>query len=251
MDNLGFFCFYLDMSQFILAIETSTRRGEAAVSVDGTVLNVRPLDTDGKRHAQTLVTEIDAMLAESSLRKQDCRAVAISIGPGSFTGLRVGVVFAKTLAYALGCKVVAVDTFLALAAACPNTLDHVAVVSDAQRSGLFVAEYKRQSDRTWQREGKIEIVPTRAWCEIANQRSELSDAPLAVIGPNVAKLTDQLAACNVLGEEYHSPTANTIATLGEQLFEQLATDDYWQLEPFYLRKSAAEEKWDAAHSNET
>ena len=247
MDNLGFFCFDLAMSKFILAIETSTRCGEIAVSVDGRVLMSRSLDVDGKRHAQSLVAETDSMLRECSLSKTDCCAVAVSIGPGSFTGLRVGVVFAKTLAYALGCRIIAVDTFLALAEGCPEEIQQVAVISDAQRSGLFVGEYQRKSDFGWHRTQGIEIIPTRQWCNDANKRS-LETTPIAVTGPNVKKLTSDLSNCHVLSEEHHSPKAAVVAMLGERLYETDSTEDYWKLEPFYLRKSAAEEKWDSARS---
>ncbi|HUQ68608.1 MAG TPA: tRNA (adenosine(37)-N6)-threonylcarbamoyltransferase complex dimerization subunit type 1 TsaB, partial [Planctomycetaceae bacterium] len=83
----------------ILSLETSGLTGSIALDRDG-VVEQRELATAGRRHAQTLVAEMRDLLHAHGLRPADVNAVAVSIGPGSFTGLRVGVVCAKTFAYA-------------------------------------------------------------------------------------------------------------------------------------------------------
>src|SRR5687768_2419931 len=104
----------------VLSIETSGTGGSIALVDDRACLAERSLSQAGRRHARTLVFELKQLLAEREVAPGDLGAVAVSIGPGSFTGLRVGVVCAKTLAYAVSTKLVAVDTFLAIAAQSPD-----------------------------------------------------------------------------------------------------------------------------------
>ncbi len=87
--------------------------------------------------------------------------MAVSVGPGSFTGLRVGVVCAKTLAYANGCQLAAVDTLEAIAANSPADVVSVHVIADAQRGDLFVADYCRKSIVEWDRDRPPRIVAGR------------------------------------------------------------------------------------------
>ena len=82
----------------VLGVETSTRNGSVALVDSGKLLVERPLPDEGRRHAQTIVSEIDRILVECGRRKENVGRVGVSVGPGSFTGLRVGVVFAKTFA---------------------------------------------------------------------------------------------------------------------------------------------------------
>lgn len=216
----------------VLGIETSGRLGEIALRRDHQILVVRSLAREGRRHAQTLVAEIDAVFRENGLKMCDCTRVAVSLGPGSFTGLRVGVVCAKTLAYATGCEVVGVDTYEAVAMNSPDDVDGLHVIGDAQRCDLFVARYERAAGGR-RRTGEIEIRPAAKWCE-ARQASDV------VTGPAATKWEDALVArCRVLGEEHHHPRAETVAELGARAEN---VDDFWTLAPLYIRRSAAEEK---------
>ncbi|MBM80879.1 MAG: tRNA (adenosine(37)-N6)-threonylcarbamoyltransferase complex dimerization subunit type 1 TsaB [Planctomycetaceae bacterium] len=227
------------MSQFALGIETSTRQGEIALSCDGSVVT-RSLQSGSQRHAQALVSQADELVSECSLSKSDCDLIAVSIGPGSFTGLRVGVVFAKTLAYALDCQVVAVDTFLAIAVGCPEEVDEVAVVNDAQRSGIFVGNYLREAEGEWRQQQEIRIEDTQAWCE--RQRQLQIQQGFAITGPCLPKVEDQLSGCPVLTAEFQEPRAANVVSIGEKMRDAGDVADYWELQPFYLRKSTAEER---------
>jgi len=152
------------------------------------------------------------------------------------------VVFAKTLAYAVGCRLAAVDTFHAIAALSPNDVSEVFVVSDAQRGDLFVGRYvrdpagSRDESGVWSRRGDISIEPADAWCR---QRDEGG----VVSGPAVESLRPSLPpSVRVLDPEFRLPRADLIAALGEQQATSNDLADLWTLEPFYLRRSAAEEK---------
>ena len=125
----------------LLAVETSGIKGSLALLQDGVVAEERSLAVEGRRNAQTLVSEAAGLLKDHDLKPADVSAVAVSFGPGSFTGLRVGITFAKTFCWANDSKLIAVDTHRALAHRVDHAEQLVTVVSDAQRGELFVSEY--------------------------------------------------------------------------------------------------------------
>src|SRR5215813_11089947 len=112
----------------ILAIETSGRHGsiatlcgeaEALSVVGQTMLNAE------QRTAQALAPALRSLLSEAGWRPDSVELVAVAVGPGSFTGLRIGVTTAKTLAYAVGCQAIGVHTLLAIAAQAPTDVNSV------------------------------------------------------------------------------------------------------------------------------
>src|SRR5690606_11422639 len=127
------------------------------------LLGERDLSRAGQRHARTLVPELRDLLAGHSLAAHDVQTVAVSIGPGSFTGLRVGVVCAKTWAYATGARLVAVDTLLAVAQQAGDAVQRLQVVSDAQRNELFVGRFERTAEGIWGRHEEIAILSVEEW----------------------------------------------------------------------------------------
>jgi tRNA threonylcarbamoyladenosine biosynthesis protein TsaB len=220
-----------------LAIETSGLPGSIALCRGPERLVEAILDEAPRRHAQMLVSEIGRRLQETGHSVRDLQAVAVSIGPGSFTGLRVGVVCAKTLAYAVGCRLAAVDTLRAIAANAPEGVDCVHVISDALRGDAYVATY-RLSAGLWTAEQSASIVAARAWLSERSPGDTISGPGLAKYGQFVP------AECRQLPPENWIPQARVVAQLG---LEQLARGDAADcatLEPFYLRRSAAEERRD-------
>ena len=226
----------------VLGIETSGLEGSVAIVRDTICLGERKLNQIGRRHAQALVLEIGELLSAHSLTARDVNLVAVSRGPGSFTGLRVGMVCAKTFAYATGCRFVAVDTFAAIAENAPAEITRLFVIEDAQRDDLFVGEYARNSLQQWMQVSPIRIVSTDAFLQ---SRSDMA----IVTGPGVAKVEAEAISDHWLHDSnIRQPRASIIAGLG-QLQEQSTGDeplteetDFWRASPFYLRLSAAEEK---------
>lgn len=244
------------MSPVILAVDTSGMCGTIALRRDGELLEERELEQSRRRHAQTLISEIHGLMSEHQLASTDIDVIAVSHGPGSFTGLRVGIVFAKTFAYVTGCRIVAVDTLQTIAAAVTGdefpAINRLHVISDAQREQLFVCELRRTPDGTWDAAGQIEIVDCKAWCHDADR---LASSEFAVTGPALAKVAGDLspAVCR-LPEPMWTPRAANVARIAERLVEKNNFADPFGLEPFYLRKSSAEEKREAklaAEANDT
>jgi tRNA threonylcarbamoyladenosine biosynthesis protein TsaB len=225
----------------ILGIETSHAAGSVALVRDGAVIGEAALETAGRRHARSLIAEIGRLLQSAGLRARDLEAVAVSLGPGSFTGLRVGVVAAKTLAYATGCRVAGVETFLAIAENSPPGVSDLWVIGNAQRGELYAGRHIRGENGRFTRDGELSIVGIDEFCA----RRAAGDA---VSGPGVDLLPEACrGALNLLPPEERDPRATVVARLGERAISDGQAADPWTLAPLYLRKSAAEEKWDLRH----
>lgn len=220
-----------------LAIETSGAAGSLALWAGDTLLGSRPLPM-GSRHGQLLIPEIQGLLHDSGRTPRDCELIAVSVGPGSLTGLRVGVTCAKTWAYATGCRLVAVETHLAIAGNAPASVDRVQVVSEAQRGDLFVSRFVRDSSGAW------EMPLPLASVKIADWLAGLSDDD-TVAGPGLERiLTDLTGRTRALERAAWVPTAVEIGRLGLARARAGVFSDPWTLEPLYLRRSSAEENWD-------
>ncbi|MCR9198291.1 MAG: tRNA (adenosine(37)-N6)-threonylcarbamoyltransferase complex dimerization subunit type 1 TsaB [Planctomycetaceae bacterium] len=216
----------------ILAVDTSGFGGSVACRREGQPVVQRSLSTQGRRHAQTLVLEVRTLLNEVGLRPADIDVVAVSIGPGSFTGLRVGVVFAKTFAWANDASLVAVDTFRAIAQQAGDCGRSVAVVSDAQRQEAFFNTY--HWDPTQQcavADGSIRIVPVAQVVQAAGD--------CIWSGPGIDRFADAFADVEVAADR--EPTATAIAQIGRIQCSTGDTADLSALEPLYIRRSYAEE----------
>ncbi|MFP6704000.1 MAG: tRNA (adenosine(37)-N6)-threonylcarbamoyltransferase complex dimerization subunit type 1 TsaB [Planctomycetaceae bacterium] len=213
----------------VLGIETSRQPGSVALRRDSRCLARATLDHDGLRHAQALPPVVAKLLQDHALTTADINLIAISHGPGSFTGLRVGIAFAKTLAWSTRCQLVAVDTFAAIAAHAPSTANSICVATDAQRQQLFVRYYRRQHPETWTPDGNHAIVNTVDWCGERTPADTIITPDTQVLEPHFDNAVTA------------TPDAQTIAQLGQLAADEGRLDNPVTLEPLYLRQSAAEE----------
>ncbi len=220
----------------ILAIETSAAPGSVALCRGAECLFSTTLEGASRRHAQMLVSRIDEGLRTTKLRAADLEGIAVSVGPGSFTGLRVGVVCAKTLAFAVGKPLAAVDTLEAIAANSPPDVQVVSVVSDAQRGDLYVGTYRQTGPRVWRPAGEIEIKPAEEWLSCRGPGEVLS-------GPGLAPWQERIpAGVRVLPGSAWVADARAVAAIGARRILDGQTADPFLLEPVYIRRSAAEER---------
>jgi tRNA threonylcarbamoyladenosine biosynthesis protein TsaB len=207
----------------------------AALVGDGNQLELRHelLLPTNERSAQTLLPTIADVLKACHWLPGEIELVCVTTGPGSFTGLRIGVTAAKALAFAVNAQVVAVHTLAALAASVPSRSGRLWAIMDAQRQELFAACFdgKQTVDTPVTR-----IIGIDVW--LTQLRSGDS-----VVGPPLAQLTEQLpASVRAADANCWQPQAKIVGMLGYELFRQGHTTDPVQLVPNYYRKSAAEEK---------
>jgi tRNA threonylcarbamoyladenosine biosynthesis protein TsaB len=221
----------------LLILETSTRTGYVAVAHGPALLAARRLD-EARRHARDLAPAVSALLAEQGWAARDLQGVIVSRGPGSYTGLRIGMMSAKTLAYATGCALLAIDTFAALAGQSSADVERVDVIADAQQDRVYVQPFVRSSDaRVWQAAGELTILPLGEWLI----RREVTTH---VTGPGLHVYRKRLpASALVLAEDAWDPQVQSLLEIGLRRYRAGERDDVWAAEPLYLRPSAAEQQW--------
>lgn len=229
----------MDQARNILAIETSGRLGSvAALAGDErrTQLIGQIALAGSERTAQALAPALQRLLQDAGWQPTDVNLVAVAVGPGSFTGLRIGVTTAKALAYAVGAEVIAVNTLEALAAQTPPASSPLWTVLDAQRQELFAAKYNLDIDGQLLTERDAHIIAQEAWL------SELAPGD-RVTGAALNRLAKRLPPqIDVAPSDHWQPMAEAIGSVGWRSYQSGRRDDLWRLAPQYYRASAAEEK---------
>jgi tRNA threonylcarbamoyladenosine biosynthesis protein TsaB len=228
----------------LLLLETSSRVGQVALAAGPQVLDVRRLD-EARRHARDLVPAVHDLLSAQHWEPQELDAVIVSRGPGSYTGLRVGIISAKTLAYATGCALLAIDTFAAIAVQAPAAVRWLDVLGDAQQDKVYVQRFARPDvGLPWQADTPLTICPFTEWQE------QVRDS-LWVSGPGLRGRESRLpAGVQAVAAELWEPRPESLLCLGLERYLKGERDDLWTLEPLYLRPSSAEEQWQQRRTNE-
>jgi tRNA threonylcarbamoyladenosine biosynthesis protein TsaB len=218
----------------ILAIESALLGGSIAASLGSQPLAEASLDGQ-RRTAQTLAPAIRDLLKRVGWRPGDVQLVGVTQGPGSFTGLRIGVTTAKVLAYAAQAEILGVNTLAALAEQVPLARRPLWAVLDAERSQLFAARYSADHD------GWVEDVPTH----VVYASSWLAQlAPESIVtGPPLSELRRELPPSVIVApDSAWIPRASAVGRLAWRLYCGGQRADHWSLLPHYFRESAAEEK---------
>lgn len=188
-----------------------------------------------------MIPTVGAMLSAESLRPRDLAGVMISRGPGSYTGLRVGLATAKALAYALGCQLRAVETFAAIAEQAPAEANHLWVIADALQNQVYVQRFDR-TPAGWVPFQELRIGAVDEWLNWL-------PAGVHVSGPGVAVYADAIPqTCLLVSEADREPRVESVFAVGLRL-SPLTREELFALEPLYLRGSSAEEKAASAGSD--
>lgn len=229
----------------ILALDTATLVSSVALATRETLVAELTLQTR-KTHSEQLMPHIEQLLVLAETPKEDIEAVAVSIGPGSFTGLRIGLATAKALAYALQIPLIGVPTLEALAFGCPVSGAVLAPTMDAQKGNIYFALYR------WQTAGLQQIAPAR----VIDHRAALAELavfaePVIVLGEAVGlyrEAIDEVEGVAAAKPHVVMPRAASVAMLGWQLLDNGVRHDVMTLEPLYIRRSEAEDLWERRQS---
>jgi tRNA threonylcarbamoyladenosine biosynthesis protein TsaB len=215
----------------LLAVETSTLAGGVALLDDERVVGEYVLDVRAT-HSERLMPAIDRILADAGWKPGDLGALAVAVGPGSFTGLRIGLAAVKGLSLALGIPVAAVPTLDAMAEALPFAALPVCPVIDARKGEVYCCQYRwdgRRMRREWE---YLALAPAALAARLAEPTILIGDGARAVLGPHV-----RLAPP---GRRLPSPA--TVGQLGALRLAAGQTVAAADLAPIYLRPSEAELK---------
>src|SRR5262245_1558044 len=221
----------------LLILETSGKTGLVAVAVGGRLLASRRLE-ETRRHARDLAPVTGELLARQGWKPRDLNAVIVSRGPGSYTGLRVGLMSAKVLAFATGCKLLSIDTFAAIALQAPAEVPAVDVLADAPQDRVYVQRYAHSGGEAWVPQTPLSIEPFPAWMKSRSADAWMTGPGLRVKGRNWPH------EALVVASELWDPRPESLLEIGWALLQAGEADDFWSVAPLYLRPSAAETQWD-------
>ena len=187
--------------------------------------------------------QIERLFLLAGVLPAEVDGLAVSIGPGSFTGLRIGLTTAKTLAYAWGKKIVGVPTLEALAYGCPCASGWVSAMLDAQKGRVYQALYRWQAGEL-KEEWPVRIV---AADQSFSELLELT-GPVMVVGESVREYAELVAAANgriiAAPEQSLMPRAAAVGMLAFSRWQLGLAIPPGELNPLYVRRAEAEELWE-------
>ncbi|MEN6411971.1 MAG: tRNA (adenosine(37)-N6)-threonylcarbamoyltransferase complex dimerization subunit type 1 TsaB [Veillonellales bacterium] len=229
----------------VLALDTATLVSSVALAAEDILLAEITLQTK-KTHSEVLMPHIEQLLTMANVAKRDIMAVAVSIGPGSFTGLRIGLATAKALAYALQIPIVGVPTLAALAYGCPLPGTLLSPLLDAQKGNVYQAVFR------WE-QGNLQTVQPARVIRFSDVLREMGskDQPVLLLGEGAVMNRQVIlqAGGNLLLAPPHiiMPRAASVAMLGQKMLAAGEQQDVMALEPLYIRRSEAEVLWEKRH----
>lgn len=218
----------------IILIETSTSLCSAAIAEDGAIVAVR--ESAGTReHASLTAPFVKEMLDERGLKARDCDAVCVSMGPGSYTGLRVGVSTAKGLCFGAGIPLLAIDTMEILYqqgidAVSEGGFKYIVPMIDARRMEVYAAVYSAAGDRLTEIEPQVVTPESFA--------AQLEEGPVLFIGDGALKCKDVLSSPNAFFLEA-CPRASAMLRPAEKAFKEGKFQDVAYFEPLYIKQFIA------------
>ncbi len=219
----------------VLAVETSTLAGGAALLDGDRVVGQYLLDV-GATHSERLMLAVDRLLGDAGWTPARLEGLAVAVGPGSFTGLRIGISTVKGLALALGIPIAAVPTLDAMAASLPFAALPVCPVLDARKHEVYASRY-RWDGRAMRREWEyLALAPAELARRLDEPTVLLGDAARAIVSPHARPAPPT----------HQAPSAACVGLLGAARLRAGETVAPADLVPIYLRPSEAELKRRAA-----
>jgi tRNA threonylcarbamoyladenosine biosynthesis protein TsaB len=213
----------------ILNLETSTRMCSVALSSAGKLLALK--EQGGEyTHAENLTLFIQSVFDTAGIQLKDIDAVAVSKGPGSYTGLRIGVSVAKGLCYALEKPLIAIGTLEALTAGCKQQVQHTGLyctMLDARRMEVYCALYDDK--------GSEVMAPGAVIIDINSFKAELDRQKIMFFGDGAAKCKELIHHPNAVFVDHLEPSAQFMIDLSEKAFQAGQREDIAYFVPSYLK----------------
>jgi len=211
----------------VLNIETATTNCSVSLSKDGETLILKEDKDSGYSHAEKLHVYINELFKEANINPKDIDAVAVSKGPGSYTGLRIGVSAAKGLCFALDKPLLAVSTLEILAHQVKINQGYIVPMLDARRLEVYAAVFDAKFEQY--RGIKAEILSKETYSTLFKENK------VYFIGSGVEKTKTLVTHSNAIFIEEQLPSANEMAQLSERKYKKSDIEDVAYFEPFYLK----------------
>ncbi|MEN8787956.1 MAG: tRNA (adenosine(37)-N6)-threonylcarbamoyltransferase complex dimerization subunit type 1 TsaB [Flavobacteriaceae bacterium] len=211
----------------ILNLETATTNCSVSIAHDGEILSLIEEDHARYSHSEQLHNFIERSMEEAKVKPKDLDAVAVSKGPGSYTGLRIGVSTAKGLCYALDIPMISVSTLESLASSVSVESGYVIPLLDARRMEVYAAVFDHK--------GKL-VKPT--WAEVIDQdsfREFMNEETVYLLGNGSIKCREVLQGANLKYLPELVPSAKTMSGMSYKAYENGLFENTAYFEPFYLK----------------
>jgi tRNA threonylcarbamoyladenosine biosynthesis protein TsaB len=211
---------------YILNIETATKNCSVALAIDGETISCKEIAELGYSHAEKLHVFMDEIIKEAGIEWSNLGAVAVSQGPGSYTGLRIGVSAAKGLCYALNIPLIAIDTLTSLAYQVSNKDGIIIPMIDARRMEVYSAIFNSKNEMI--REVKAEVLTENSFDDFLET--------VYFIGDSNEKAKTILTKSNfVFLDQICYPSAKEMSQLSFRKFQNNDFVDVAYFEPYYLK----------------
>lgn len=211
----------------ILNLETATTNCSVSVAKDGAVIALKEHNTPNYSHSEQLHVFIQEVLAEASVSISELDAIAVSKGPGSYTGLRIGVSAAKGLCFSLDKPLIAIATLQSMAYQIKDTnVDFIIPVLDARRMEVYSAVYNAELNQI--RETEAELIDENSF------EKYHSKGKVLLVGSG-AKKCKEILQDKVVYDTTIVPSARELAILSFEKFKAQNFEDIAYFEPYYLK----------------
>lgn len=226
----------------ILGIDTSTMAANVAVLEDDKLICEYTINTK-KTHSQKLMPMIENMLKLSDIEIKDIDAIGICVGPGSFTGLRIGMATAKAMAHINNIPLIGVNSLEILGSNIDFCNKKICSILDAQRNQVYTCKYVIEANKSKSLED-IKIMP------IDDLLQELSDTneEWVILGEAVYKYKEKIEAISniaISSPDNNITKASSLCIVAKDKFEQnVEVHNCYDINPMYIRKSQAEEQYE-------
>jgi len=216
---------------YILNIETATKNCSVSLAKNGETIVLQELNNGNYSHAEKLHQFIKQVVEESGIELTDLKAIAVSKGPGSYTGLRIGVSAAKGLCFALDIPLIAIDTLQVLALSISISDGLVIPLLDARRMEVYSAVFNSENEMN--REVKAEIISEASFSTYLNEQK------VYFVGDGVEKCKGIIIHNNATFIDDKLPSANEMSKLSFEKYKKNDIEDVAYFEPFYLKDFVA------------
>ncbi|MGP1991142.1 tRNA (adenosine(37)-N6)-threonylcarbamoyltransferase complex dimerization subunit type 1 TsaB [Zobellia laminariae] len=219
----------------ILNLETATTNCSVSIAKEGRILAIKEHDTPNYSHSEQLHIFIQEVLKEVNIDASELDAIAVSKGPGSYTGLRIGVSAAKGLCFALDIPLISIATLSSMAAQVTSSdIDYIIPVLDARRMEVYSAVF--DNDKNEVRTTEAEIIEVNSFSEY------LEKGKVILVGSGAEKCKTMLSHGNLSYDTTIVPSANEMVKLSYKKFKVGEFEDVAYFEPYYLKDFMLQQK---------
>ena len=219
----------------ILGIETATKNCSVALFKDGVLIAEKEHNGDGYTHAEQLTVFIEQVIESANITLKEIEAVALSKGPGSYTGLRIGTSTAKGLCYSLGIPLLAISTLKAMAFSIAENQNKILYcpMIDARRMEVFSAIFNKENKEI--RGVQADVVDEQSY-------TDFLDNEIVFFGDGALKCQEIISHKNAKFIAGIYPSAKNLGILANAKFENKEFEDIAYFEPYYLKDFVAGKK---------